>query len=65
MTSDLNRTFDELVEYLARSNTILPGTAFVTGTGIVPPDDFSLEVGDIVRIQIPEIGVLENQIVVK
>ena len=63
MTSDLKRTFDELVEYLARSNTILPGTAFVTGTGVVPPDDFSLEAGDIVRIQIPEIGLLENQIV--
>ncbi|MEO0158080.1 MAG: fumarylacetoacetate hydrolase, partial [candidate division WOR-3 bacterium] len=34
----------------------------LTGTGIVPPDDFSLRSGDIVEIEIEKIGVLRNRI---
>ncbi|MBI2949848.1 MAG: 2-hydroxyhepta-2,4-diene-1,7-dioate isomerase, partial [Verrucomicrobia bacterium] len=35
----------------------------LTGTGIVPPDDFSLHPGDEVRISISGIGVLKNQVI--
>jgi 2-dehydro-3-deoxy-D-arabinonate dehydratase len=34
----------------------------MTGTGIVPPDDFTLHVGDSVRITLPPVGTLENTI---
>ncbi|MHA1713864.1 MAG: fumarylacetoacetate hydrolase family protein [Candidatus Ranarchaeia archaeon] len=61
-TKQLKRKFEELVEYLARSNIVPPGTAFVTGTGIVPPDDFSLKEGDIIKITIEELGFLENPV---
>jgi 2-dehydro-3-deoxy-D-arabinonate dehydratase len=35
----------------------------LTGTGIVPPDDFSLKSGDVVRIEIDGIGTLVNPVV--
>ncbi|MEM0381221.1 MAG: fumarylacetoacetate hydrolase family protein [Nitrososphaerota archaeon] len=61
-TSNLKRGLDELVSYLARDNVIPAGTVLLTGTGIVPPDDFSLRSGDIVEIEIEKIGVLRNRI---
>jgi len=61
-TSSLKREFDELVAYLIRDNIIPPGTILLTGTGIVPPDDFSLQHGDIVEIEVEKIGVLRNRI---
>jgi len=39
------------------------GAILLTGTGIVPPDDFTLEDGDIVAIEITGIGTLTNPIV--
>lgn len=60
--SQFRRKFDELVAYLRRDNCIQDGTALMTGTGIVPPDDFTLHVGDVVEIAVSEIGVLKNPI---
>jgi 2-dehydro-3-deoxy-D-arabinonate dehydratase len=34
----------------------------MTGTGIVPPNDFTLASGDTVRITIEPIGTLENEV---
>ena len=59
--TQLKRKPQELAGWLFRGNTFPIGCFLMTGTGIVP-DDFTLEVGDKVRIGIDEIGVLENTI---
>jgi 2-dehydro-3-deoxy-D-arabinonate dehydratase len=51
-----------LVEYLFRDNTFPYGTYLMTGTGIVPPDSFTLAKGDLIRISIDPIGMLENTV---
>lgn len=56
------RNIDELIDFLLRDNPIPDGTVLMTGTGIVPPDDFTLQPGDIVKITIDAIGTLENPI---
>ena len=56
----IKRTFDDLVGYLRRELTFDTGCYLFTGTGIVPPDDFSLASGDEVRITIEPIGTLTN-----
>ena len=60
----LKRTFSELVEHLFRSQTFPHGVMLLTGAGIVPPDSFTLNAGDAVRITISGIGSLENPVVV-
>jgi 2-dehydro-3-deoxy-D-arabinonate dehydratase len=50
------------VEYLFRENSFPLGVYLMTGTGIVPPDAFTLAVGDRVRITIDPIGTLENTV---
>ncbi|WP_057937073.1 fumarylacetoacetate hydrolase family protein [Algoriphagus resistens] len=57
--TQLKRKPQELADWLFRANTFPIGCFLMTGTGIVP-DDFTLEVGDRIRIGIDEIGVLEN-----
>ncbi|MEM2850699.1 MAG: fumarylacetoacetate hydrolase family protein [Candidatus Bathyarchaeia archaeon] len=61
-TSHIKRSLDELVEYICRDNPVPPGTAVLTGTGIIPPDDFTLKDRDIVSIEIENIGVLRNPV---
>jgi 2-dehydro-3-deoxy-D-arabinonate dehydratase len=61
-TSRMKRSFDELVDWLLRDNPVPPGSVLLTGTGLVPPDDFTLEPGHVVRIEIPGIGVLSNPV---
>ena len=56
----MKRSADELVEYLFRDNTFPNGCVLLTGTGVVPPDEFTLMSGDHVAITIDEIGTLEN-----
>lgn len=56
----LKRTPAELVSWLNRHNSFPSGCLLMTGTGIVPPDDFCLESGDEVRIAIDGIGELVN-----
>lgn len=59
---ELKRGFKELVEFLFRDNTFPEGVFLMTGTGIVPNDDFTLRSGDVVRIEIDKIGSLENYV---
>jgi 2-dehydro-3-deoxy-D-arabinonate dehydratase len=55
-TARLHRTFDELIRYLGRDNAFPSGVVLLTGTGIVPPDDFTLHPGDNVQIAIEGLG---------
>ena len=61
--SDMKRRADELVAYLYRDNVFPDGCYLLTGTGIVPPDDFTLHPGDEVQIAIEPIGTLVNRVV--
>ena len=56
------RTFADLIEYLGRDNSFPHGVILLTGTGIVPASDFTLEVGDEIRIRITGIGTLVNHV---
>jgi len=58
--SELKRDPQSLVDYLFRDNSFPNGCFLMTGTGIVPPSDFTLKVGDRTRITIEPIGTLEN-----
>ncbi len=57
------RGFQELIGWLGRDNHFPEGVVLLTGTGIVPPDEFSLEAGDLVKISIDGIGTLVNPVV--
>jgi 2-dehydro-3-deoxy-D-arabinonate dehydratase len=61
---DMTRTFDELVSYVFRDNSFPGGVFVMTGTGIVPDDDFTLEPGDVVSISIDGVGTLRNHVAV-
>ncbi|MDG1571081.1 fumarylacetoacetate hydrolase family protein [Robiginitalea sp. M366] len=58
----MKRSLEELVSYLYRELDFPNGSLLMTGTGIVPPNDFTLQVGDQVRIRIDPVGVLENTV---
>src|SRR5215510_13681787 len=60
--SELKRKPEELVDYLYRDNVFPYGCFLLTGTGIVPPDDFTLAVDDEIRITIEPIGTLVNHV---
>lgn len=62
-TAQIHRTFDDLVDYLRRHQDFSEGVFLMTGTGIVPGSDFTLEDGDDVEIQIDGIGVLRNPVI--
>lgn len=62
VTEQLYRKFDELVSFLVRDNEIFDGTVLLTGTCIVPPNEFSLADGDRIEIEISGIGVLNNPV---
>ena len=59
----MRRSFAELVDWLLRDNPVPAGSVLLTGTGLVPPDDFTLEPGHTVEIIVPEIGTLTNPVV--
>lgn len=61
-TARIHRTLDELISFLGRSNSFPDGVVLLTGTGIVPPDDFMLQAGDEVEIAIDGIGTLRNPV---
>ncbi len=63
-TSQIRRRPDELVEYLGRALTFPDGAVLLTGTGIVPPDTFTLAAGDEIRITIDAVGTLRNVVTV-
>ena len=60
--SQLKRTPASLVEFLYRDNSFPQGCFLLTGTGIVPGDDFTLGTGDEIHITIDEIGALVNRV---
>jgi len=60
----IKRGFDELAGYLFRSQNFPHGAMLLTGTGIIPPEHFTLNEGDVVRIEVTGIGVLENPVTV-
>ena len=59
----LNRTLPELADWLGRENDFPSGAFLLTGTGIIPPDEFTLEDGDLVSIEVTGIGTLVNPVV--
>ncbi len=61
--SRMARTLEDLVRWLGRDNLFPAGVVLLTGTGIVPPDEFSLRPGDLVRITVDGIGTLSNTVV--
>lgn len=61
-TSQMARSFEDLVTYLHRHNTFPAGAFLMTGTGIVPPSGFTLEDGDVVSITIDGIGTLQQPV---
>jgi 2-dehydro-3-deoxy-D-arabinonate dehydratase len=56
----MKRTFEDLVSWLGRDNSFPDGAILLTGTGVVPPDDFTLAAGDAVHIDVSGIGRLSN-----
>lgn len=61
--SQIKRSFADLAAFLFRSQVFPQGVVLLTGTGIVPPDSFTLEEGDVVRIAISGIGSLVSPVV--
>ncbi len=62
-TDQMRRSFDELAAWLVRENPVPAGSVLLTGTGLVPPADFTLEPGHVVEIRVPGIGLLRNPVV--
>jgi 2-dehydro-3-deoxy-D-arabinonate dehydratase len=60
--SELKREPQQLVQFLFRDQSFPRGVFLMTGTGIVPGDDFTLQPGDVIRIAIDGIGVLDNYV---
>ena len=62
-TAQLNREPAELVEYLWRDNDFPDGAVLSTGTSIVPGLDLGLRPGDVVEIEIDQVGSLRSPVV--
>jgi 2-dehydro-3-deoxy-D-arabinonate dehydratase len=60
--AEMKRAPQELVDYLYRELSFPDGAFLLTGTGIVPPDAFTLQSGDVIRISIEGIGTLVNTV---
>ena len=56
----MHRTFEDLVSWLGRETSFPDGAVLLTGTGVVPPDDFTLASGDAIAIEITGVGRLVN-----
>tara|TARA_Y100001936_G_scaffold242650_1_gene280310 strand:- start:3784 stop:4650 length:867 start_codon:yes stop_codon:yes gene_type:complete len=63
-TSQMKRNCNYLLDWLLRHNDIPDGTAVMTGTGIIPPPEFTLMPSDKIFITIENIGTLENQVTI-
>ncbi|MFB5662312.1 fumarylacetoacetate hydrolase family protein [Alteribacillus sp. HJP-4] len=60
--NQLKRKLEELVEYLVKDNDVFDGMILLTGTCVVPPNEFTLQDGDQIEIEIPGIGILRNPV---
>jgi 2-dehydro-3-deoxy-D-arabinonate dehydratase len=61
-TAKMKRGPRELAEWLLRDNPVPPGSVLLTGTGLVPPDDYTLAPGHVVEIEIDGLGTLTNTV---
>jgi 2-dehydro-3-deoxy-D-arabinonate dehydratase len=61
-TAEIHRALDDLASWLGRYEDFPHGAVLLTGTGIVPGDEFTLQEGDEVRIEIEGIGTLSNTV---
>jgi len=59
-TANMKRSFEDLVSYLGREMDFAEGVFLMTGTGMVPPDDFSLQAGDVVTIGVGELELVNT-----
>lgn len=62
-TAEMVRTCEDLASALARHNPLPDLTVLLTGTSLVPPDEFTLRPEDLVEIEIEGIGTLQNPVV--
>ena len=62
-TAQLHRRYDELVRYLMHSDVHPDGAVLSTGTCLVPPAPFTLQAGDVVEIEVEEVGALTTSVV--
>jgi 2-dehydro-3-deoxy-D-arabinonate dehydratase len=62
--AQIKRRFEELAAFLFRCQEFPHGAVLLTGTGIIPPDTFTLQAGDVVGIEITGIGRLQNTVAV-
>ncbi len=58
----MKRSPRELVDWGVRDNPIPAGSVLLTGTGVVPPDEYTLQPGHVVQIEIEGIGILVNTV---
>jgi 2-dehydro-3-deoxy-D-arabinonate dehydratase len=58
----MKRNFEDLISYLCREQQFPNGVILLTGTGVVPPDDFTLQHKDLIEITVPEVGTLRNYV---
>ncbi|MBL8153646.1 MAG: fumarylacetoacetate hydrolase family protein [Anaerolineae bacterium] len=63
-TARIRRRIGELLDYLGRSTEFPDGAILLTGTGVVPPNEFTLQAEDVVTITIGGVGTLRNPVVV-
>ena len=63
LADQMARTFEELVDWLFREQSFPQGVYLMTGTGIVPGNDFTLQADDEISIHIDGVGVLKNRVV--
>jgi 2-dehydro-3-deoxy-D-arabinonate dehydratase len=61
-TARMKRALRELADWVMRDNPVPPGSVLLTGTGLVPPDAYTLEPGHTVEIEIEGIGALVNTV---
>jgi 2-dehydro-3-deoxy-D-arabinonate dehydratase len=63
--NQMKRTHEELISYLFMEMDFPQGVYLMTGTCLVPPNDFTLAVGDLVQMSIDGIGSLRNKVAIK
>ncbi|MFC4990274.1 fumarylacetoacetate hydrolase family protein [Saliphagus infecundisoli] len=61
-TGEMARTVEELADYYTKHNTVPEQSVLLTGTSLVPENEFTLREGDIVEIGIESIGTLSNPV---
>ena len=59
----MNKSIPNLIKWLKKSNTLPIKSAFLTGTGIIPPPEFTLNENDQISITIDGIGTLNNTVI--